>query len=477
MWIKRLSRKLYIHVLLCVVLAGALSLGFWYTSSSVLEYIAIRQYETNERENKLYYDTLVEELKAEIAEKNLTFWDIEEEDYDIESELIEEYREEFLRNPFTQDDKDEGLAIEGKAFEVYFVSATGSMFYPDEDINLLKDWYFESMYIYPVEFADGAGFVIINPQINKLISDIYEGTTVIVSILLFILITLWTIRKQFKYIEEIDREVLALSQGNLDHRIAVKGNNELTHLATTINEMSASLQEMMRKETQIERKQRTLITNISHDLRTPLTSTIGYLNMLTDKKYKDETEAQEFLEKAKQKSLQLQGLLNDLLSYAKLTNSDVPYHPINIDLYTFVLQYIETQELDVNVYTHTKETFVKVDTDWLYRIMDNLFDNIRKHATEGTAISLLLHREADKIIFRLQNEVAEDLTGKTEFLFDRMYVSNEARTDTSSGLGLAIVAESMEKMGGSATATFDEGIFQIVLTFESGKDAVKEKDQ
>lgn len=440
MWIKKITSKLYLYVIACFVLSAVVSLCFWYGAGIILQHIENVQYEKIAETQKQNFDSLAPKIQ-ELIDKN-------------------GYSARDIAKMYRYDDNHDN-----KSYELFSIASNGKIYNGEDNSFLNTNKFFKDMYIYSINFSEGEGFIVINPITEESVSDFYESAVIVFSILIFIILTYFTIYKQLKYIETIDKEISYLAKGDLTHRIKVCGHNELSHLATSINTMSYLLNEKIEQEKLQDKKQRELITNISHDLRTPLTSVIGYLYILKDKKFGNEKEALSYLDKATSKSEYLHKLLNELFAYTKLTNGDVSYSPKQINLHTFALQYLEVQDINVELLSDENKLPIMTDIDWLHRIMDNLFDNIRKYADLDEPVRMTLKKKLTSVYLVLENKTKQDLEGKAEFIFDRMYVSKESRTDTSSGLGLAIVKESMTKMNGTAYAKYKNKILQIILKF------------
>lgn len=428
--------RLYIYVIVSFLLAGIISFGFWYGASSGVKYLHQQQYNREATVQKQQCDSAAKEIQKKIDENAYTAAQVSERFGD---------RHE---NEYT----------------LFTVSSKGITEDESKEGYVRFDQFIRHMYIYPTEFANGSGYIVMNPTPNEGMFEAAEMGVNVITALMFALISFLLLRRRIKYIEEINEGIKKFSRGQLDHNIPIKGKDELTNVALSMNQMSDSLDAKIRKERLQEKKQRKLITDVSHDLRTPLTAMIGYLRILSDNGAKDGEETKKYLSKAWGKSMEMQSLLDELFTYARLTNGDVDHSISKIRLDTFVRQYLELQETDVTVEGDDKIE-VMADTVWLRRIMDNLFDNIRKHGTPDEQVRLTLSQDDGYAYLALANETEDDLSEKVDLLFDRMYVSEESRTDQSSGLGLAIVAEAMKAMNGTAYAEFSDGMLKIILKF------------
>ena len=151
---------------------------------------------------------------------------------------------------------------------------------------------------------------------------------VILTCLFFLLI----IGKHVKYVEEITKTLDTISNDNLDVVIPIKTSNELGKMAETINNMAYKLRASMEEERRAEKNKNDLITNISHDLRTPLTSTLGYLELIKNTKIEDEGSLKKYISIAYDKCRDLKALIDDLFEYSKLNNTGMTINKMCISI-------------------------------------------------------------------------------------------------------------------------------------------------
>lgn len=320
-------------------------------------------------------------------------------------------------------------------------------------------------YMFPINYSDLSGEILIKPMIGMLEPDYCEFMIALISVFVFMSTLFLFVRKSIRYIEEIDRSIDIIAGGKLTCKIPVRGNDELSRLAANINEMSGLLKERMDVEKKSDIKQRQLITNISHDLRTPITVLTGYLDLLEKHSYENQEEADDFIYCASQKCSQLQKLIEELFTYNKLTNGDVPIFIEKVDIIGFVQKNINEQGLTINLESKEKEAIVSIDRNLMNRILDNLFDNIRKYGINNETSIIYIKKIDNKVMLIVENSTNQDLSDKVQNLFERMYVGDESRTDKSSGLGLSIVAESVHLMNGTISARFQKPILQVIIEF------------
>jgi signal transduction histidine kinase len=263
----------------------------------------------------------------------------------------------------------------------------------------------------------------------------------------FIFIFLLLTKKKMKYIEELAVGVSTIATGNLDFRIEKKGMDELTLLADHINKMTEKLKYQIEEERKAERTKNELITNMSHDLRTPLTSIMGYLRLLHDKKYENEGQLEDFIDIAFVKSEKLKTLIEDLFDYTKLSNEGISLNISQININEMLEQLSEelTPVAEENELQFIKEfpqdkIIVQVDPDLMVRVFENLLINAVKYSYKPGEILIKLHFVSRKALICIENKGAHIPSNELPNLFNRLYRLDKSRSADSggSGLGLAI---------------------------------------
>ncbi|HID0867196.1 TPA: histidine kinase dimerization/phospho-acceptor domain-containing protein, partial [Clostridium botulinum] len=173
----------------------------------------------------------------------------------------------------------------------------------------------EFVSINPLIFENGKAYVIVQgiPRAETIYYTKDKSVSAfLLAVIVFIFGFLFITKRKMNYIEEISKGLLQISKGNLDYRVKRVGNDELALLADNINYMAKELTDKIEKERKIEKAKNDLITNVSHDLRTPLTSIMGYLGLIKEKKFKSEKELMEYASVAYTKSEKLKNLIQDL---------------------------------------------------------------------------------------------------------------------------------------------------------------------
>ena len=432
--IDRIKNHLYTYILFAAIIAGILSSATWVILYEGSRKIGLANY------NK-HAEAICKEITTIVESENLTYYQA------IEIIDFMKYYEENIRLLSYDEEID--------------LDRSKKMDRPDGNNDTI-------IYRFKINYSDSSGQILIKPMVEMLVPKYCKLIIVLISAFIFMSTLLFLVKKPIRYIEEIDRSIDIIAGGKLTYKIPVRGNDELSRLAANINEMSGLLKERMEFEKENDIKQRQLITNISHDLRTPLTVLTGYLDLLEKHNYENQEEADDFIYCASQKCSQLQKLIEELFTYNKLINGDVPICIEKVDIVSFIQKNISEQGLIINFEPEDKATIVSIDRKLMNRILDNLLDNIRKYGISNEAANIYIKKINHNVIIIVENSTNQDLSDKVHNLFERMYVGNESRTDRSSGLGLSIVAESVQLMNGIIFAKFQKPIFQIIMEFNEG---------
>jgi signal transduction histidine kinase len=330
----------------------------------------------------------------------------------------------------------------------------------------------EFVAFYPVELAGQKGYLIARGMPEASIR--YESTGVNMIVLpvfltvLFYLFYRFTKRKT-GYIEELADSLLVISQGKLDHRVEVRGEDELGSLARNINRMAEELQANIERERQAEKTKNELITNVSHDLRTPLTSVLGYLRLLKDHPAGG-PDQQEYTRIAYEKAEHLKRLVEDLFEYTTLSGQGVQLYRqticMNELLEQLVEEYVplaEEQQLIFCKALPDERLYVSVDPEKFVRVLENLFSNAIKYGKKPGSIDVTLASEAGGIRLSVANKADEMAPEALNRLFERFYRVEQSRSRKTggSGLGLAIVKSIVELHGGRIQADYRDGVLSF----------------
>lgn len=331
---------------------------------------------------------------------------------------------------------------------------------------------------YPINFIDGKGYIIVKgvPR-GEIIYDNYKNPvpSVIATFIFFLLIFYFITNKKMKYIEKVSSGLLEISKGNLKYRIERQGEDELSSLADNINFMAEQLNNKIEREREVERMKSELITNVSHDLRTPLTSIKGYLGLIREKKYTEDYQLEQYLNIAYNKSEKLEGLINDLFEYTKLTNNAVDINKQEIVLNGLLDQLIEElvpicEESNVKMIKEFSrdKVITQLDPDKTVRVFENLFMNAIRYSTKPGDIRVILKKNEEFAVVAIKNRCDDINEEDIDKLFDRFYRAEKSRSSNTggSGLGLAIAKNIVELQGGKIEVEYENSYITFNIIFK-----------
>ena len=221
-----------------------------------------------------------------------------------------------------------------------------------------------------------------------------------------------------------------------------------------------------------ERMKTALITNVSHDIKTPLTSIINYVDLL---KKEDTTEAdkKEYLEILSKQSDRIKKLIQDLIDASKASSGAVEVTLAETDMSTLAKQLegeyhdkFEQAKLNVVMKNMDEPHIIKADSNLLWRVMDNLFNNTLKYAMPGTRVYLECSGNDKEVSFSINNISKEELGISGDELMERFVRGDRSRNTEGSGLGLSIAKSLMELMGGDLAIHVDGDMFKAVISIK-----------
>lgn len=289
-----------------------------------------------------------------------------------------------------------------------------------------------------------------------------------------IAVAAWLALKKVKDYDEVKEGIKAVKSGDLNYQINIPGDGEFAHLAADINSITDGLNKAVESEIKSERLKSELITNVSHDLRTPLTAIITYVDLL--KQETDQDKAKEYIEIIDQKSQRLKTLTDDLFEAAKVSSGDIPVNFEKIDIVSLITQglgefdnKIQAQKLEFKLSHSQDKMFVQADGKLLWRAVENLLSNIFKYAQEGSRVYIDIEDLDSKIKLTLKNISAFELNVSAAELMERFKRGDEARSSQGSGLGLSIASSLIEIQNGSFQVDIDGDLFKVTLLMESMK--------
>lgn len=308
---------------------------------------------------------------------------------------------------------------------------------------------------YTIEFADGEVEAGISGVFDYQLYNYASFGEMLLAFSIFILMVLIGIRKKMEYIRKLSKEIQILEGGNLEYKITVTGKDELAALAGGLNCMRESFRRQTIQEAEIVRENQKIVTQMSHDIRTPLTSIMLYTELLKKGTYKNEEQFREYIEKIERKTRRMKQLADNLFEYS-LVSSDQEIELeeaenekiLFYDLFSETTSYLEQQGYQVDFLVNWNEVRLKINTDYISRILDNVTSNIQKYADKSCPVTIGSVKNNNMEGFYFENRTAA-LTDETE----------------STGVGIQSIKNMMAKMGGRCITGMENGVFRLTLYF------------
>ncbi|MCC3372427.1 HAMP domain-containing sensor histidine kinase [Cohnella sp. REN36] len=299
---------------------------------------------------------------------------------------------------------------------------------------------------------------------------LYVVLFVVLFILSFSLMTRRIVQDLLRLAEGLD----VIARGNLRFRVPLSRKDELGTIADNINAMAEKLEQLIEKEREIERSKMDLITAVSHDLRTPLSSLIGYLELLKNKVYRNEQEHERFVDNTFKKAIQLKDLIHDLFEYTRLTSGDAKLEFGQIDVRELLTQmlaefqpYAKELGVDVEMSLPFKAMPMAMDPRKMRRAIDNLLINALKFSNKPGVVRVTLEERLSSVAIQIENDGTPISKEQEALLFERFYKADHSRAaqaiQAGSGLGLSIAQKIVEQHGGTLSLVHSSGHYVFVI--------------
>lgn len=271
---------------------------------------------------------------------------------------------------------------------------------------------------------------------------------------------------------KIKKGIERISQGEVDYKIAAEQlKGEQQKIAEAINSIGTGLDAAVEKSMKSERLKMDLITNVSHDIKTPLTSIINYVELLKQENFED-PKVQRYIEVLEAKAQRLKTLTEDVVEASKVSSGNITLEYMNINLVEMIQQTsgefeekFEARGLKEVLNLPEEDAIVRVDGRRTWRVLENVYNNAAKYAMEGTRVYADLLLEERYVSFSLKNISEQPLNISADELTERFIRGDISRSTEGSGLGLSIAKTLAEMQGGKFELYLDGDLFKVTITF------------
>ena len=295
----------------------------------------------------------------------------------------------------------------------------------------------------------------------------------IMALIIYSVLLFFVLRKYFNDLKEkyalLLQSTNEIAEGNLDASIT-DDLGVFNPFKAEIQKIQSGFKKAVDEEVKSQRMKTELITNVSHDLKTPLTAIITYVNLL--KEEKDEEKRQDYIQVLERKSLRLKVLIEDLFEISKASSKNVTLDIMDIDVSNLFKQVkleledkIQEAGLELRCAYPKEKLIAPLDSQKTYRIFENLLANIIKYSMPNTRVYIEIGQEGQEAVVRMKNISAAELNFDSEEITERFVRGDSARNTEGSGLGLAIVKSFTELQGGKLKITTEADLFKPELRF------------
>lgn len=283
-------------------------------------------------------------------------------------------------------------------------------------------------------------------------------------------VTLVLLMLRINYLNKIIISINQIATAEWKEPLPIKGKSALTQAAIDINHIQQQIQTSQHVQVKSERLKTELITNVSHDLRTPLTSIMTYTALLKSQDLTSD-EQHAYVEIIDRKSKRLQTLIDDLFEVSKMASGNVELHKDTIDinqlLHQALAEYdeaIKDSTLQFRIQSIQKPIFATVDGQKLWRVFDNLIENTLKYSLEQTRVYISVQEINEQVKLTFKNVSKYELNEQADELFERFKRGDASRQTDGSGLGLAIAKSIIDLHGGELNIEIDGDLFKVTIT-------------
>lgn len=273
----------------------------------------------------------------------------------------------------------------------------------------------------------------------------------------------------------INTGVDKIAKGEVDYKIPLNGlGDDQRIIAEKVNSIGEGLDAALERSMKSERLKTDLITNVSHDIKTPLTSIINYVELLKQENFED-PRIQRYIEVLEAKSQRLKTLTEDVVEASKVSSGNITLEYMNINLVEMIQQTsgefeekFSARNLKEVMSLPDREVIIWADGRRLWRVLANIYSNAAKYAMEGTRVYTDLYTMGTTVIFSLKNISDQPLNISADELTERFIRGDISRSTEGSGLGLSIAKTLTEMQGGKFELYLDGDLFRVTITFPIG---------
>ena len=353
-------------------------------------------------------------------------------------------------------------------YDDYQVSALGGTYMDGEEQHLLK----QIDFVYPDE-SEGSVFIVTNvgdfiPEIKEMFSEMLLVGVVIICFMAGVLV-MWVYRAFLHPLHKLQEATKQIRDGNLDFTLEVDNEDEIGMLCQDFEEMRMRLKESQEEKLQYDKESKELISNISHDLKTPITAIKGYVEGIQDGVASSPEKLDKYIRTIYNKANDMDRLIDELTFYSKIDTNKIPYNFSRINVSEYFGDCVEevgldmeTRGVELGYFNYVDEDVIIIaDAEQMKRVINNIIGNSLKYLDKKKGqINIRIKDDGDFIQVVIEDNGKGIAARDLPYIFDRVYRTDSSRNSSKggSGIGLSIVKKIIEDHGGRIWATSKEGI-------------------
>lgn len=429
--VNRLGTQLAMAAVCCALAAALLFLVLENGACRLLDHYLLNEDVTREKE-----EACIKRLQSYITQHSLSSGQVKSLDQWMEKErylIVTVYSQERV---------------------IYSSDSKMSTYSADIDMTAISNM----PWSYEVQFADGPARVVLIYFFESFYYTAADGISAVLSVVFFVILLFACIRRKMRYIALLEQELKILKGGDLDYPVTVRGNDELASLAREIDGMRCAIKQRMEKEEEARQANRELVTAMSHDLRTPLTSLLGYVDILYMGKFQDEEQRLRCTGALRQKAYQIRELSDKLFEYFIVYGKE--QETLDQEVVNgaeFLGQVVEESLFDLEsegfVVCRTTDEIncrLLVDVGLVRRVFGNIFSNLLKYGDRASPVFVVYRQQCDTLAIHFTNTVSPDVASRE-----------------SSGIGLKTCRKIMKDHGGNFQCSAEGKLFETEVMFKT----------
>lgn len=329
-------------------------------------------------------------------------------------------------------------------------------FYPKNPTSFLESLDTSAYATYKIKFTDRRAVMLVYGSYNYRVYAVIQSIIILFGVLLFLSFVVFFINQEIQRISRLRDEIGILQTGNLDYPITIEGKDELAALANGLDGMRLSLRNQFQVERDLLKANQNMVTSMSHDIRTPLTSILLYAEILKTRRWKTDEELMMYINKIDERTHVLKERTDNLFEYAIVSKNQDEKIAMTIPATARAHLFDRLSDFSASLQAcgfsstpefNWDENLIQVNNQYVSRIMDNILSNIQKYADPSEPVIIRVKSAGSQVVLTISNKILEKPNA------------------SGTGIGLKNIDAMMAQMNGSCLTNEHDGVFRIALAF------------